>query len=270
MELTLGDVETTALIPLSIKANETLRANARIKDEIAAEIIRSLGIDTAPYDKFMSHEGVVARTIMLDRMVKDFVAKNPNAVIVNMGAGFDNRFSRLDNGSISWFDVDLPDSIAARKKVFPERERVTMLGASILTEDWVPAVKNEAEKKGARTLFLAEGIFMYFTLDEIKSVLMILKANFPNGTLFAETNNPLMVKNQKYHDTVKNTNAVFKSGTKSGKELADLVEGVRFVEEHSFNEEMKKYSIRAKLFAALLPTMNNRWATFEWDASQRV
>ena len=32
MELTLGDVETTALIPLAIKANESLRPNARIYD----------------------------------------------------------------------------------------------------------------------------------------------------------------------------------------------------------------------------------------------
>jgi len=36
------------------------------------------------------------------------------------------------------------------------------------------------------------------------------------------------------------------------------------VEEHSFNEEMKKYTIRAKLFAMIAPRMNNRWATFKW------
>lgn len=80
MNITLGDVETTALIPLAIKANETERTNARIRDEIAVEIIKTLGVDTKPYDKFMSHEGVIARTIMLDRMVKDFLAKNPSSV----------------------------------------------------------------------------------------------------------------------------------------------------------------------------------------------
>ena len=73
-----------------------------------------------------------------------------------------------------------------------------------------------------------------------------------------------MVKNQKYHDTVKNTSAVFKSGTWSGQEIADLCEGIRFVEEHSFNEEMKKGSFRGWLFAKLLPKMNDRWATFQW------
>lgn len=32
MELKLGDVQTTALIPLAIKASETLRKNPRIND----------------------------------------------------------------------------------------------------------------------------------------------------------------------------------------------------------------------------------------------
>ena len=33
MELKLGDVQTTALIPLAVKANGTLLKNARIKDK---------------------------------------------------------------------------------------------------------------------------------------------------------------------------------------------------------------------------------------------
>ena len=38
--------------------------------------LKKLGIDTKPFDKFMSHEGVIARTVMLDRMVKDFNERN--------------------------------------------------------------------------------------------------------------------------------------------------------------------------------------------------
>ncbi|MCR5763895.1 MAG: class I SAM-dependent methyltransferase [Treponema sp.] len=259
MDLKLGDVQTTALIPLSIKANESLRKNARIHDDIAVEIIKTLGIDTAPYDKFMSHEGVIARTIMLDRLVKQILEKTPEVVIVNLGAGFDNRFSRVDNGKIMWIDVDLPDSIATRKKAFPERDRVSMIEGNILSDEWTFAVP-----KDRPIIFLAEGLFMYLTMDEIKTALTILKDSFPTGTLIAEMNNPLMVSQQKHHDTIKNTNAVIKSGTNSGQEIADLVDGFKLTEEHSFNEEMKKHSIRGKLFAALLPNMNDRWATFTW------
>ena len=264
MTLKLGDVQTTALIPLAVKANKTMRQNARIKDEIAVRIIKQLNVDTKSYDKFLSHEGVIARTIMLDRMVRDFIAKNPTAVIVNVGAGFDNRFSRVDNGQILWFDMDLPDVIAARKKVFDEQDRVVMMEGSALDDGWCAAVKKEAEAKNIPLLFLAEGLFMYFTMEEIGKFFHILRGNFKTGTLIAEQNSPLMVKNEKLHDTVKATNAKFKSGTWSAEELLPLCEGIRLVEEHSFNEEMKKYSIRGKIFALLFSKMNDRWAVFNW------
>lgn len=270
MDIKLGDVQVTALIPVAIKANETLRKKPRVRDEVAVEIIKTLGIDTKPLDKFMSHEGVIARTIMLDRSVREFIEKNPECVIVNLASGFDNRFSRVDNGKISWFDVDLPDSIELRKNVFPVRERVSMISGSVLESDWCAAVLTEIEKRSSSktnpvpVLFLAEGLFMYFSLEEIGKLLSILKINFRRGTLIAEQNNPMMVEKQNLHDTVKNTKAVFKSGTWSGQEIADLCDGIKFVEEHSFNEEMKKYSFGGWLFAKLLPKMNDRWATFKW------
>lgn len=264
MTLELGDVETTALIPLAIKAGETLRKKSRFQDEMAVKIIEHLKLDTKPYDKFMSHEGVIARSIMLDSMVKNFIKKHPDCVIVNMGAGFDNRFSRVDNGCIFWFDLDLPDSIEQRKKVYEERDRVVMLSGSVLDEAWCPQVAAEIQKRNARVLFLAEGLFMYLSFEEIGKCLKIIKKHFPQATLYAEMNNPLMVKNQKLHDTVKSTNAVFKSGTWSGEELCALCDGLRFIEEHSFNEEMKKYTFGGWLFAKLLPKMNDRWAAFEF------
>jgi len=46
MELKLGDVQTTALIPLAVKANETLRKKPRIRDPKAVEIIKTLKFDT--------------------------------------------------------------------------------------------------------------------------------------------------------------------------------------------------------------------------------
>ena len=265
IELSLGDVQTTALIPLTVKANETMRKKARISDPKAVEIIKKLNIDTKQYDKFMSHEGVVARTIMLDRQLKGIIKNEPETIVVNIGAGFDNRFSRVDNGKILWFDLDLPDAIAARKKAFDEQDRVTMIAGSALEADWCVEVNKALEGRDVKPVFIAEGLFMYFTLDQIRILLEILKNCFPGGgTLIAEQNGKMMMKNEKHHDTVKNTNAHFMSGTDSAQEIADLTEGIRVIEEHSFNEEMRKHSIRAKLFALLLPKMNDRWATFQW------
>ena len=265
MELKLGDVQTTALIPLAIKANETMRKKPRIKDQKAVEIIKALKINTKQYDKFMSHEGVIARTIMLDSQLKGIIKKAPDTVIVNVGAGFDDRFSRMDNGKIAWFDLDLPDAIAARRKAFSERQRVTMIAGNALDNDWCEPVQQALAGRKSKPVFIAEGLFMYLTLDQVRTFLEVLKNNFPGGgILIAEQNCKMMQKNEKHHDTVKNTKAHFMSGTDSGQEIVDLTGGFTLVEEHSFNEEMKKHSIRGKLFALLLPKMNDRWATFRW------
>jgi len=53
MDLQIGDIQETALITLAIRASETMRPNARIKDDLAKEIIDTLGVDVSQYDPFM-------------------------------------------------------------------------------------------------------------------------------------------------------------------------------------------------------------------------
>ena len=122
MELKLGDVEETALIPLAVRANETKRKNARIRDEKAVEIIEMLGIDTAPLDKFITHEGVVSRTIMFDKTVKSLLKKYPDAVCLNIGCGLDDRFSRVDNGQIRSSILICPIRLRFAKRCSPKRK----------------------------------------------------------------------------------------------------------------------------------------------------
>ena len=80
MDLKFGDIQETALIPLAIKASETARTNARIKDLKAKEIIETLGVDVSKFDPFLSHEGVVARTIMFRDELKRLIDMYPDAL----------------------------------------------------------------------------------------------------------------------------------------------------------------------------------------------
>ena len=136
MDLKFGDIQETALIPLAIKASETSRPNARIIDMKAKEIIDSLGVDVSKFDPFLSHEGVVARTIMFREELKKILKKYPDALCINLGCGFDDKFSQVDNGKLIWFDVDLPDQIEVRRKVYEDRDRCTMLAGRALENDW--------------------------------------------------------------------------------------------------------------------------------------
>jgi hypothetical protein len=88
--------------------------------------------------------------------------------------------------------------------------------------------------------------------------------SFEHGYLLAEQNSPLLGKNTKRSDAVRHTNAKFGWGTKSGKELLELEPRMRFVSENSYNDEMRKYSVRGKIFAVVGRNLNNRLAVFKW------
>ena len=88
--------------------------------------------------------------------------------------------------------------------------------------------------------------------------------SFPHGYLLAELHSPFIEKHAKQHDAVKHTNATYGWGTKSGKEYLALEPRLKYISEKSYNEEMKKYTIREKLFAVIGKNINNRLAVFSW------
>jgi len=259
MNLQFGDIQETALIPLAIKASETARPNARIKDLKAKEIIDSLGVDVSKFDPFLSHEGVVARTILYREQLKELLNKYPDAVCINLGCGFDDKFSQVDNGSVRWFDVDLPDQIDVRRKVYEDREHCVMLEGDALNGDWTRNIP-----KTDMVIVVMEGVLEYFSKEQVKTCLNMLCDSFPHGYLLTELHSPFLEKNSKHHDAVKNTNATFGWGTKSGREYLALEPRMTLVSETSYNEEMKKYTIRGKLFAIIGKNLNNRLAVFKW------
>ena len=259
INLKFGDIQETALIPLAIKAGETSRANARIRDEKAKEIIETLGVDVSKYDPFLSHEGVIARTIMYRDQLKELITKYPDAVCVNLGCGFDDKFPQVDNGRIRWFDVDLADQIAVRRKVYEDRDRCVMMEGDALDGAWTAGLP-----ESDMYIIVMEGVLEYFSKEQVKTCLNMLCDSFLHGYLLAELHSPFVAKNSKHHDAVKHTNASFGWGTKSGKEYLELEPRMSLVSERSYNEEMKKYTIRGKLFAIIGKNLNNRLAVYRW------
>ena len=259
MELKFGDIQETALIPLAIKASETSRPDARIRDVKAKEIIDTLGVDVSKYDPFLSHEGVVARTIMFRDKLKSILRKYPEALCINLGCGFDDKFSQVDNGKLTWFDVDLPDQIAVRRKVYHDRERCTMLDGSALDGEWTKQLP-----KAKVNVIVMEGVLEYFSKEQVKICLNMLCDSFEHGFLLAELHSPFLEKNGSHHDAVKHTNAKFGWGTRSGEEYIPLEPRMKLVSEKSYNDEMKKYTLRGKIFAVIGKKINNRLAVFSW------
>jgi len=114
-------------------------------------------------------------------------------------------------------------------------------------------------------IVVMEGVLEYFTKEQTATCLHMLCDSFEHGWLVAEMNSMFMVKHSKQHDAIKNTNATFKWGTDSGEEFVELEPRLQLISEQSYNVEMRKHTLRGRLFAATFgKNVNNRLAVFAW------
>ena len=200
MKQKLTNVAETLLIPLWARAEETKKENPIIIDKKAVEMVSEIDYDFSKFEKsWMSQVGCAIRAEILDTETKKFIRKNPNAIIVNLGCGLDTRFSKMDNGKIKWYDLDLPETIRIKKIFFREKSNYKMIAKSVFDYSWF----NEINHNDEAVLIIAEGILMYFTEKEIKELMKHLIEKFPKAEMLLEILAPILVKNSKRHDSLK-------------------------------------------------------------------
>ena len=187
----LGQVQETLLIPLYARARDAARRHSVLEDERAAELVDSLDYDFSRFGG-PSLLGCVLRSAILDGWVRRFLARHPAGTVVELGAGLNTRFDRLDNGTVRWFDLDLPDTIALRRRFFDDRPRCTMLEGSVLDTDWFDTV---AAAPGPY-LFVSEAVFVYLAGGEVRVVLSQLAQRFDGSQIAFDTAGATMLRNQ--------------------------------------------------------------------------
>jgi O-methyltransferase involved in polyketide biosynthesis len=187
----LNDVAETLLIPLYIRAIETQRRDALLKDEQAVALVRQMDydfsrvlIDTRPE----SQVAVILRNREFDHYARDFLRRFTEAVVVHIGCGLDARFERVDNGRVEWYDLDLPEVIELRRKLIGgEGVRHHFLACSVLDSAWLNGMNVHRQRP---FLFLAEGVLMYFEEAQVKSLVLTLKEHFPGAELAFDAFSP--------------------------------------------------------------------------------
>ncbi len=184
----LGNVQKTMFLPLWGRAFETKKAKPLLRDQTALEIIEKVDYDFASIAKNiseLSQAAWIVRSIYIDEVIKDFLDSHPRATIVNIGSGMDTTFDRIDNGSLLWYDLDLPDVIALRRKFVPESERRKFISASFLDEDWLKQIDVIDG-----ILFIIAGVLYYFAEDEVKIFLERIADVFPGCEAFFDVASP--------------------------------------------------------------------------------
>lgn len=179
----LGTVQETLLVPLYARAAESRRRRPILMDPKAAEMVESIDWDFQRFNQRRRIVACVLRTAMFDRWIGEFLLRHPEGTVVEIGAGLNTRFERMDNGSVHWFDLDLPDTVELRRKFFSDSGRRTTLAGSVLDADWMAAVR----RSPGPYFFVAEAVFIYLGEAEVKSALARIAANFPGARIAFDT-----------------------------------------------------------------------------------
>lgn len=98
----LEGVSETLLMTLYIRAREFKRPDAMIKDDMAVAMLNQIDFDFSRF-RMQRHDEValIIRTNKFDSHVRDFLKRNPDAVVVHIGCGLDTRSSAWTTGGVS-------------------------------------------------------------------------------------------------------------------------------------------------------------------------
>lgn len=195
----LGPVQETLLIPLLGRARETAKRNGLLGDPKAVEIVNALDYDFSKWEGGRSLLGACLRTRMFDRYVEDFLAQHPEGTVVELGCGLNTRFERVDNGRARWFEIDLPDVVALRKRFFRDGARRTMVEASALDTTWLELVS----VTGGPWLVVAEAVLIYLDGPDARRAIESIAGGLPGAWIAFDTTSQKLVEKQSKHDAMR-------------------------------------------------------------------
>ncbi|MBU0917765.1 MAG: class I SAM-dependent methyltransferase [Gammaproteobacteria bacterium] len=133
---------------------------------------------------------ILLRARNFDNAVKNYTLAHPDATVVNLAAGLETNFSRVDNGRLTWFDVDLPDAIDFRRQFIPETARSHTVKGDILDHAWMDRIEFDPVKG---LILVASGIFCYFTEQQLLELLSAMAEKFPGAQIIFESYSPPVI-----------------------------------------------------------------------------
>ena len=124
------------------------------------------------------HSGVIARTIVLDKLTKSWLAAHPGAVVINIACGLDTRCYRM-SGYAHWYNLDLPETMAVREKLLPEIGTISQIAMSAM-DDWGGEI-SELSEQNVPVLIVIEGLTMYLSEADVQRIFAVIAKRFLPG-----------------------------------------------------------------------------------------
>lgn len=254
--------EPTMLVTLYLRAVESRSDRSILNDHVAAEVVDRIDYDFTGLmvrggagNRFM----LALRAKQLDDWTTGFLARHRNAVVLHLGCGLDSRAFRLDlPAGVRWFDVDVPDVIDLRRRLYPEPDWYRMIGSSVTDDGWLDAVPTQRP-----VLIVAEGLLMYLSEHDNAQLLRRLAERFATGELIFDGFAPWVVRTTQRLATLmaRKGFSPYATAIRDGREVERWSPRFRYLEDVSIvskyaNVPALGYRITYRLMAVIPATRN--------------
>lgn len=175
-------VPAKLLKPMWLRSRESMVDDGVIYDPVAAATCQSCIL--SPDCQFTNiDQGQLLHatlTSQCDEVVKNFLKHHPTGWIVNVDAGLDTRFYRLDNGRCRWLEVDVDENLLWRERLFHRSERYQMVQGSVRQLGWLNSL---GIPSGHPTMLICDQALLNCNASEISSFCNQISRRFPQVEL---------------------------------------------------------------------------------------
>ena len=169
----------------------------------------------------------------MDKYIQNFLNKNPNGTIINVGCGMETTFNRNDNGKAIWYEIDLEEVTTLRKKALEPNERDIVLTYSMFDYSWLKEVK----KSKGPYLIVSSGVFYYFEEKAVIEFLRKVKEIGDVEVIFDTVSKFGMKQTKKYMKQLGKDDALMYFYVEDVNDLLNKVgNGVELLDEHNYYE----------------------------------
>jgi O-methyltransferase involved in polyketide biosynthesis len=177
----LARVSETMLWSLHNRASEASRPGGALVDPESVHIQAAINYD------FAGHFGaplgsLAARAAEIDRVLRSWLDRHSEGIIVSLGEGLETQSRRVDNGRMHWLTVDLPDAIRLRERFLLPTRRFRHIAASALDPVWMDAVD-----PSSGVFIVAQGLLMYLAPQRVRQLFASIADRFPGSELVFDT-----------------------------------------------------------------------------------
>lgn len=177
----LAGVAETGLITLYNRGSEARRPDRLLCDPLAARLVTSM--DYPFSERFGTpDQSHVLRARQFDQQAGCFLVEHPYGTVVALGEGLETQLWRVDNGTLHWVSVDLPEIIALRRQLLPVHPRTRLIACSALDPSWTASIES-----ANGVLILAQGLLMYLTPADVDGFFEMAGQRLPGATIVFDT-----------------------------------------------------------------------------------